>query len=157
VNRTAGAVNRLPLVGFGAVVLATVAAFFITQHLKVTTPLIVGAHGGQATYGRTPHNIVPTNPSCDAVTLYFALLHHADSFDLGIVDSHGSVVNALATDVRGQIKQPFQYSWNGRLADGTVAPQGLYNFRIHLIHQNRTIDPVIPGYPISVQSTCPPP
>jgi hypothetical protein len=150
-------VRRLPLAGFGALVVATIAAFFITQHLKVTTPLITGARGGSPTYGQTPHNIVPTNPSCRAVTLYFALLHHADSFDLYIVDSRGKPVQTLATDVPGRIFEPFQYSWNGRLADGTVAPHGLYNFDLHLIHQNRTIDPVIPGFPISVQSTCPPP
>lgn len=148
--------RRLPASAFGVLVLATVAAVFITQHLKVTTPLITGPNGGLATYGKTPHDIVPTNPSCDSVTLYFELLHSADSFDLYIVDGHGGVVRTLAAGTAGAIKQPFQYSWNGRLRDGAVAPKGLYNFKLHLIHQNRTIDPVIFGYPISVQSTCPP-
>ena len=144
--------RRLPVIAFGTLVVATVAAVFITQHLKVTTPLIAGQ-----TYGTTPHNIVPTNPSCDAVTLYFHTLHHADSIDLYIVDHSGRVVRTLAENVSAPIKQPLQYSWNGRLFGGDAAPSGLYNFRIHLVHQNRTIDPVIPGYPISVQSTCPPP
>ena len=141
--------RRLPTFGFGALAVATVAAVFITQHLKVTTPLIAGQ-----TYKKTPHWIVPSNPRCDSVTLYFHLLHHPDSFNLDIVDSHGRVVKTLARDVAGRIKQPFDYSWNGRLDGGAVAPNGLYNFRLHLIHQNRTIDPVVPGYPISVQSTC---
>lgn len=144
--------NRVPFFGFGALVVATIAAFFITQHLKVTTPLIAGQ-----TYGRTPHNIVPTSRSCPAVTLSFHLLHHADSFDLYIVDSHGRILRTLASDVPGQIFQQFHYAWNGRLASGAVAPHGLYNFDLHLIHQDRSIDPVIPSYPISVQSTCPPP
>jgi hypothetical protein len=144
--------RRVPLFGFGALVLATIAAFFITQHLKVTTPLIANW-----TYDHTPHNIVPTKPRCDAVTVYFHLLHHADSIDMYIVDHAGKVVRTLARDVPGQIKQPLQYSWNGRLEDGSVAPPGLYNFSLHLIHQDRTIDPVVPGFPISVQSTCPPP
>jgi FlgD Ig-like domain len=146
--------RRLPTLAFGALAVATVAAVFITQHLKVTTPLIAGQ-----TYDKTPHNIVPTNPNCPAVTLYFHLLHHADSFDLYIVDHDGTVVKTLASDVSAHIEHTnnLQYSWNGRLADGAVAPQGLYNFRLHLIHQDRTIDPVIPGYPISVQTTCPPP
>ncbi len=144
--------RRAPLVGFGVLVLATIAAFFITQHLKVTTPLIEGR-----TYGQTPHWIVPTNPRCESVTLYFDLLHHADSFDLYIVNHGDKVVRTLATGVPGRIKQPFHYSWNGRLEDGSVAPRGHYNFRLHLIHQNRTIDPVVYGFPISVQSTCPPP
>jgi flagellar hook assembly protein FlgD len=143
--------RRLPTFAFGALAVATVAAVFITQHLKVTTPLIAGQ-----TYGKTPHWIVPTNPKCDSVTLYFYVLHHADSFDLDIVDSRGKVVRTLATNVPGPIKKHFQYSWNGRLADGGPAPQGLYNFRLHLIHQNRTIEPES-DFPISVQSTCPPP
>jgi hypothetical protein len=146
--------RRLPVIAFGALALATVAAVFITQHLKVTTPLITGPKGGLPTYANTPHWIVPTNPRCDSVTLYFQLLHSADSFNLDIVDSHGRSVRTLAQDVSGQIKQPFQYRWNGRLSDGATAPLGLYNFRLHLIHQDRTIDPVIPNYPISVQSTC---
>jgi hypothetical protein len=145
-------VSRIPYFGFGALVVATIGAFFITQHLKVTTPLIAGQ-----TYARTPHNIVPTNPSCSSVTLYFHLLHHDDSFDLYIVDGHGRVVKTLASDVPAKILQPFRYAWNARLADGAAAPQGLYNFDLHLINQNRTIDPVIPGYPISVQPACPPP
>lgn len=144
--------GRLSLAGFAALVLATIAAFFITQHLKVTTPLIAGE-----TYGRTPHWIVPGDVHCDSVTLYFHLLHHADSFDLYIVDRRGRVVRTLARGVHGAINQPFAYNWNGRLQDGAAAPRGLYNFAIHLIGQDRTIDPVIYGFPISVQSVCPPP
>jgi flagellar hook assembly protein FlgD len=142
--------RRLPSFAFAALAIATVAAVFITQHLKVTTPFIAGQ-----TYKNTPHWIVPANSKCDSVTLFFHLLHHADSFNLDIVDGHGRVVRTLAHDVRGAIKQPFRYSWTGRLGGGAIAPHGLYNFRLHLIHQNRTIDPVIPNYPISVQSTCP--
>jgi hypothetical protein len=144
------------MMAFGALAVATVAAVFITQHLKVTTPLVTGPNGGLPTYGETPHNIVPTDSSCGSVTLYFQLLHSADSFNLYVVDSRGRTVRTLATGVAAAIKQPFHYSWNGRLQDGSVAPQGHYNFDLHLIHQDRTIDPVIYGYPISVQSTCPP-
>lgn len=146
--------RRLPTFAFGALAVATVAAVFITQHLKVTTPLITGPDGGLATYGKTPHWIVPADPRCGSVTLSFQLLHSADSFNLNIVDSHGRVVRSLAAGVAGAIKQPFHYSWNGRLQDGAIAPRGLYNFDLHLIRQNRTINPVVPGYPISVQSKC---
>jgi flagellar hook assembly protein FlgD len=141
-------VRRLPTIAFGALALATVAAVFITQHLKVTTPLIAGQ-----TYKNTPHWIVPTNPKCNSVTLYFYVLHHADDFNLDIVDSHGRVVRTLARNVAGPIKKHFHYSWDGRLQDGAVAPRGLYNFRLHLIHQDRTIEPES-DFPISVQSAC---
>ncbi len=36
------AVSRLPVAAFVALAVATVAAFFVTQHLKVTTPLVTG-------------------------------------------------------------------------------------------------------------------
>ncbi len=137
---------------FGALVLATIGAVFISQHLKVTTPLIAG----QPTYRNTPHNIVPTNPQCSSVTLFFYLLHRADSFNVYIVDSQDRAVRTLASDVFGPVHKWQQFTWNGRFADGSVAPRGLYNFSVHLIHQNRTIDPVVYGFPISVQSTCPP-
>jgi hypothetical protein len=144
-------VRKLPLAAFGALVLATIAAVFISQHLKVTTPLIAGP----PTYRNTPHNIVPTNPKCPSVTVFFQVLHRADSFNLYIVDSHDHVVRTLARDVFGPVKAWQHYSWNGHLDDGAVAPRGLYNFSIHLIHQNRTIDPVVYGFPVSVQSSCP--
>ena len=143
--------RTLPLAAFGALVLATIAAVFISQHLKVTTPLIAGP----PTYDPSPHNIVPTNPNCDSVTLSFYLLHRADSFSLYIVNGHDRVVRTLARDVFGPVRAWQHYPWNGRLDDGAAAPRGLYNFSIHLIHQNRTIDPVIYGFPVSVQSSCP--
>lgn len=144
--------RRLPLAAFGALVVATVAAFFITQHLKVTTPLIAGQ-----TYGMTPHNIVPTSRSCPAVTTYFHVLHHADSVNVYIVDRSGRIVRTLARNVPGAIKQNLQFTWDGRLPNGAPAPAGLYNFRVTLVHQRRTIDPLIPNFPIEVQTTCPPP
>ncbi len=37
--------RRLPVAAFVALAVATVAAFFVTQHLKVTTPLLDGLPG----------------------------------------------------------------------------------------------------------------
>ena len=144
--------SRLPLAAFGALALATVGAFFISQHLKVTTPLISGI-----TYDASPHNIVPADGRCPATTIHFFLLHRADSVDVSVVNHGDKVVRMLASGVPAGRKQQLQFTWNGRLPNGQPAPRGEYNFRVKLIHQKRTIDPLIPDFPIVIQTSCPPP
>ncbi len=151
--------NRLPLIAFGTLAAATVAAFFITQHLKVTTPLIVGPDGGKPTYANTPHLIFPGSvhgdPRCPtSTTVFFHLLHRADSVEVTIVNSSGRVVGTLASDLPAALFQPLQFTWNFREANGQPAPPGLFNFRVTLLHQHRTIDPLIPDYPITISPSC---
>lgn len=129
--------NRLPLAGFGALAVATLAAFFISQHLKVTTPLIAG------TVGATPAIIDPADSHCSTTSISFHLLHAADQVHVSVVDANGRIVRTLGSGVSGARKQQLTFSWNGRLADGAVAPRGKYHFRVTLIHEKRTIDPLI--------------
>jgi hypothetical protein len=132
---------------FGALVLATVIAFFVTQHLKVTTPVIAGQ-----TYGDTPHLIfpgsVPGDPACPtATTVYFFLLHRADRVDVTVIDAHGAVVRTLADGLAMPTHQSRSFTWNLRESDGLKAPTGLYNFRLRLLDQHRTISPLVEGLP----------
>jgi hypothetical protein len=134
-------VRRLPLAAFAALVVATVGAFFITQHLKVTTPLI------SAVSPPTAPVIVPDggSGSCPGSTsISFYLLHQADDVDVYVVNSHDHVVQTLATRVPMGRKQRVAFMWRG-LAGGGVARPGRYSFRVVLVHQRRTIDPVIVG------------
>lgn len=118
--------------------MATVAAFFITQHLKVTTPLIAGA------FGPTPPVIHPGDGGCPGqATVSFHLLHEADEIDVYVVNDSGRVVRTLATGVVAGRKQPLQFTWDGRQASGAPAPGGRYDFKVTLLHQHRTIDPLI--------------
>ena len=147
--------RRLPEAAFGALAVATVGAFFITQHLKVTTPLIAGQ-----TYGDTPHQIfpgsIPGDSACPTFTsVYFHLLHHADSVQVTIVNLSGRIVRTLAADLPAAIKQNLQFTWHYRQDSGQLAPPGLYNFRVRLLHQKRTIDPLVPNFPISISAPCP--
>jgi hypothetical protein len=151
--------KRLPLAAVGGLAAATVASFFITQHLKVTTPLITGPQGGLATYGDTPHLIypgsIPGDPTCPtSTTAYFHLLHRADSVQVTITDSRRKIIRTIANDIRAAIYQPLHFTWNFREANGQPAPPGTYNFRVRLLHQNRTIDPLIPNFPISISRAC---
>jgi hypothetical protein len=133
--------SRLALAAFCALVVATVGAFFITQHLKVTTPLI------SAVSPPTAPIIFPgaDDPRCpDSTSISFYLLHQADQVDLYVVNAGDEVVRTLASRVAMARKQRLAFTWSGRV-DGRLADTGRYNFRVVLIHQRRTIDPVIVG------------
>jgi FlgD Ig-like domain len=133
-------VNRLPLAAFAALAAATVGAFFVTQHLKVSTPLIAGAPQP------TPAVIDPTGNGCGGryriARFSFYLLHRADDVAVYVVDQSGTIVRTLASGrhMRRKVRTPDgQFPWNGREDDGSVAPDGTYYFRVALLHQNRTV------------------
>lgn len=133
--------SRLPLAAFAALVVATVGAFFITQHLKVTTPLI------SAVSPPTAPVIVPDggSPTCpDSTSISFYLLHQADTVNVYVVNARDEVIRTLATQLPMGRKQRVAFTWSGR-EDNAPTPVGKYNFRVVLIHQRRTIDPVIVG------------
>ena len=119
--------NRLSFVAFAALVVATVAAFFVTQHLKVTTPLIAG------TPRPSPAVINPVGGTvCGGVDhrftrISFYLLHRADDVDVYVVDQSGSIVRTLAIGrhMRRGVRTPDGlFTWNGRKDNGAVAPDG---------------------------------
>jgi flagellar hook assembly protein FlgD len=145
-------VRRLGTVAFAALAAATVAAFFVTQHLKVSDPLISG-------YPHTsPPVIAPAVAGCggqfQATRLSFYLQHRADDVAVSIIDSAGVVVRTItsrrhmARDVRSM------FTWNGRTDHGGVAADGTYSWRIVLLGQDRTIQITTP---ITVRDTPPAP
>lgn len=134
--------RRLPLIAFAGLVGATVAAFFITQHLKVTTPLIAGAPRP------APSVINPLNGKrCGGVDhrmmkISFYLLRRADDVDVYVVNQTGAIVATLATNrhMRRGVRIPDGvFTWNGFEDDGRIAPDGIYYVRVALIHQGRTV------------------
>jgi hypothetical protein len=151
--------RRLPVAAFSVLVAATVAAFFIAQHLKVTTPLLAGF----------PRPVPPViNPihgkTCGGVDhrtmrISFYLLHRADDVDVDVVDSDGGIVRTLASGRHMAIKRRACYVWNGREDNGSFAPDGTYYVRVALIHQGRTVTISGPTGPLSfkVKTTAPSP
>jgi hypothetical protein len=163
-------VRRLPVTAFVALVIATVGAFFVTQHLKVTTPLLTGdpipfpgtinpVNGGTC-IARTPRGILaPIDFRRMRVSFY--LLNRADDVDVYIVDQDGNVIDTLPGSGRYlQTKQRRQFVWDGREDDGRVAPDGVYYVRVSLVHQGRYV--VIANQssgkaePVTVQTKPPP-
>jgi hypothetical protein len=146
-------VKRFPLYVFGGLVVATVAAFFVTQHLKVTTPLV----GGLPT--PAPGWISPIDGGvCKGVghrsTHMSFYLYRADDVNVYVVDDDGTIVQTIASGRHMARKVRTDFVWNGREADGTVAPDGTYHFRVALINEGRA---VIVGGPIHIRTTPPRP
>jgi hypothetical protein len=144
------------VVAFVALFAATVGAFFVTQHLKVTTPLIAG-------YPRpVPSAINPYGAKCGGVDhsrmrISFYLLHRADDISVYVVDTSGTIVRTLTSGRHVPISQRVYFNWNGREDNGQVAPDGTYYVRVALRHQGRTVDIADANGPIPVKVMTIPP
>ncbi len=151
---------------FAALVLATIAAFVISQHLKVTTPFISGVRGPD------PTTINPVNgpTSCPdpaaghavsqrSTTLSFYLLHHVDHVNVYVVDRLNNTVRTLASNVfmrkpKAPTAQGFAavtkyFTWDGRDSSGRPVSPGTYFFYVHLVNQQRTIQ--LSQQPVTVE------
>jgi hypothetical protein len=145
-------VKRLATLAFGGLAVATVAAFFIIQHLKVSTPLIsnvsapfptvINPRSGGICLGRKPgHSLAPVSYSRTSVS--FLLLHRSDNVYVYVVDRRGRNVATLASGVfmAGLPNQMVRtFTWDGRTSGGRLAPAGDYYLKVVLRHQDRTID-----------------
>ena len=109
----------------------TAAAFAVTQGLKIEPSPILA-----------PHIDKVFSPVCDCdsrlATIQFKL-RKPDRVRVEIVDSGGNVVRTL---VRGRKlrRGTVTYTWNGRDDAGRFVRQGVYEPRVHLTDQHRTID-----------------
>jgi hypothetical protein len=142
---------------FAALIVATIGAFFISQHLKVTTPFISGVSGP------TPPAINPVNgpTACRdpasgrkvserSTTVSFYVVHQADNVNVYVVDQSGATVRTIARGVpmhRSKAPTPHAFrevtkyfNWNGRSNAGRLVAPGSYFFRVLLVHQQRTIE-----------------
>ncbi len=140
--------TRLPFIAFVALVVATVAAFFITQHLKVATPLLAGfprpvPAGINPVSGRECYDpALGKAVDYRQMTISFYLQHQSDNVDVYVVDQHEKRVATLATGTYmpgGSHPVRKQFTWNGREPDGALAPDGAYYVKVRLLRQARTV------------------
>jgi hypothetical protein len=132
-----------PAVLVAALLVATSAAFVVTEKLKLTRNPIVG-----------PRVVKLFSPVCDCATDSATVtfrLRNPDRVGVQIIDADGDVVRELARS-RPQGRTPVTYTWDGRDGDGRVVEEGTYRPRVHLDRQRRTI--VMPN-PIRVDTTPP--
>jgi FlgD Ig-like domain len=161
-------VIRLPVATFVVLAAATVGAFFLTQHLKVTTPLINGfpapvpgtinpVSGGTCRTRNPRGRLVPTSYRRMKVSFY--LQNRADVVYVYIVNQEGRVIRTLPGS--GRHLATFRrrvFVWDGREEDGRVAPDGAYDIRVSLAHQGRTLTIAKPTgavEPVTVQTQPP--
>jgi len=154
-------VNRLSTSAFAMLVAGTIAAFFITQHLKVTTPLIQGFPRPVPGVIDPLHAVPCSGKSSASTTISFYLQHRADTVDVYVVDDDdGAIVRTVASGrhMRKNVRIPDGvFHWNGREDDGQVAPDGTYYFRVALIHQGRTVDLDASNQTVKVKTVPPQP
>ncbi len=150
--------RRLPVAVFGALIAATVAAFFVTQHLKVSTPLIAGFPAPSPEVINPSRSAVCDGKNHDRMRISFYLLHRADDVDVYVIDDNGTIVATLATGrhMRRKVRTPDgQFSWDGREDNGSIAPDGKYYIRVALLRQGRTVD--LTKTPVIVDTVAPRP
>ena len=90
------------------------------------------------------------------------MLFRSDLVD-EIVTPDGELVDQIASNVHmigGKNAKRRGFTWNGRTSDGKVAPDGNYDIKVVLVHQNRSViiaDPTSGDTrPVTVQTTPPP-
>ena len=143
--------RKLPVLAFGGLAMATVAAFFIIQHLKVTTPLITAVQtpfptvidplGGGTCLAKRPDGVHgPVNFT--RTSLSFSLLHQSDEVYVYVADRSGKTVATLASGLfmRAVPGLTRTFTWAGREQGGRPAAPGSYYVKVVLRRQARTID-----------------
>jgi hypothetical protein len=137
---------------FALLVVACVAAFFVTQRLK-HTPTLVQRFELTPFFSPTPRGHV----KLEAISFK---LSHSDEVTVTIVDSAGNDVATLVRDHALTRYKQFSLRWNGRrgsasryaflstesgrsvllpLTRGAPAPAGEYRVRVSLRHEHRSV------------------
>jgi hypothetical protein len=118
---------------------ATAAAFAITEHLKqIKSPI----YGALVFAGPTPpaRAIASTifSPVCHCLTGTATIrikVRHRSRVTVTIVDSSGDKVATLTSNELLNARSPHHWPWNGRTAAGAVAPDGVYHPWVSLPHR----------------------
>jgi hypothetical protein len=109
---------------------ATAAAFAITEHLKLIKSPISGT--------RVSKLISPVCGCATAKATISVRLRRPDRLTVTILDSARHVVSILASNAqlpKGRVR----FVWHGRTETGAVAPEAVYHAEIHLANSRRTI------------------
>jgi FlgD Ig-like domain len=118
---------------FALIVVATIAAFFVTQQLKSEFPLVIR-------FAAKPKQISPNGDAFrDNSQVGFDLSEPA-KVTFSIMDSEGNEVRRIVDDreLAGDAKHRFR--WDGRNDEGELVPDGVYRMRVVRRDEGRVID-----------------
>jgi hypothetical protein len=126
-----------PLVraAFAALVLATIAAFFVTQQLKGEFPLVFR-------FGAGPADISPNGDGFRDSSQVGFDLSRAATVSFSIVDSEGNEVRRLVDGRHLAGDSHNRYTWNARDDEGRLVPDGEYTMRVVRPDEGRVINSI---------------
>ena len=120
---------------FAVLVVATIAAFFLTQQLKGDFPLVIR-------FATKPAHFSPNADGYrDTSEIGFDLSEPA-SVSFMVVDSEGTEVRRIISSRRLAGDAKHRFTWDGRDDDGDVVPDGTYRMRVVRRDESRVIDSV---------------
>jgi FlgD Ig-like domain len=112
---------------------ATAAAFVITEHLKLAKSPVFGV---KVLIGGSPSQKL-LSPVCGCTTSTASIrikLRHTDHVTVTIVDSSHHEVRTVESDFPLRARHPHEFVWDGRTDAGVVAPDGVYHPWLHITH-----------------------
>ena len=118
---------------FALLVLATIAAFFVTQQLKSEFPLVIR-------FSAKPKQISPNGDRYRDVSRVGFDLSRPAKVSFFILDSEGNEVRALFEDRQLPGDSHNRFTWDGRDNEGNVVPDGIYRMRALRRDEGRVID-----------------
>jgi FlgD Ig-like domain len=125
--------SRLVRVVFALLVLATVAAFALTQVLKTDMPVVLR-------FAAAPKTISPNGDGVrDRTRVGFDLSEPAE-VTFSIVDPDGNEVRRLVDDRQLAGDRKHRFAWDGRDEDGEVVPDAVYRMRVVRREEGRILD-----------------
>ena len=120
---------------FAALVLATIAAFFVTQQLKGEFPLVIR-------FAVSPGDISPNGDHfADSTRVGFDLTRTA-SVSFSVVDTEGNEVRRLVDDRKLAGDGHYRFRWDGRDDSGRIVADGEYTLRVVRRDQGRVINSI---------------
>jgi hypothetical protein len=110
---------------------ATAAAFAITEHFKLIRSPVYGTLVSKA--------LSPVCHCKDSTAAIRIRLRHPDRVTVKILDSGSHTVATIASGARMPARRHLRFLWDGRTDAGTPAPDGVYYPEVHLANAHRTI------------------
>jgi FlgD Ig-like domain len=118
---------------FALVVVATIAAFFVTQQLKSETPLVLR-------FAAVPRQFSPNDDGKRDVTRLGFDLSEPATVSFYVLDSEGTEIRRIVDDQAFAGDAKHRFRWNGRDDEGRRVQDGVYRMRVVQRAEGRVID-----------------
>jgi len=118
---------------FALLVVATVAAFFVTQQLKSETPLVLR-------FAAQPKQFSPNGDRYRDTTQVGFDLSEPATVTFAILDGEGNEVRRIVDNRPLAGDEKHRFRWDGRDDDGALVPDGVYRMRVVRRDEGRVID-----------------